>query len=96
MRPKLGQQIRARRRLVRREKWRSKGGVTAKFWAITLAPIEGIYVGTRTLSNGTRQLQNYDEGYVYTASDYFEAWMIVEHERRKPVFVLPDDCEIIE
>jgi len=96
MRPKLGQRVSARRRLERHEKWRSKGGVTAKFWAIKLKPIEGVYVGTRTLSNGSRQLQNYEEGYIYTATDYFEAWMIVENERRRPVFVLPGDCEIIK
>lgn len=93
-RPELGQKIKATGRLVRWERWNPAGGTTKKYWAPDdSGPVEGIFIGYRTLSNGHRQLLNSDEGYAYTPTEYIDAWLIVTDPRHRPVFVLPSEVD---
>lgn len=119
-RPKLGQRVRIRARLVREaeanasrdysdkktwvregyydpEKPRSVPEWLVRMKSIMKEPttIKGVYIGYRTLSNGTRRWYG-DEGFVFTPEEYFEAWLVVIGERLRPVFVRPEDCEVIK
>lgn len=63
---------------------------------ITL-PLEGVYVGWRTLGLG-RIYTEYDNGYVireFLQDDHVEGWIIYFDARRNPVYVLPEDVEIV-
>ncbi len=50
---------------------------------------EGIVMGVRTLRNGTIT-SDYEEGTTFHPEESFQAYLIVFHLRRKPVFVLPE------
>ena len=63
-----------------------------------LDPVDGIYIGYRTFSNGTVSYDYSAESVVslYRPEAYFEAWLIVPSERENPAPVLPEDVEICE
>jgi hypothetical protein len=57
-------------------------------------PVDGIYIGYRTVYDGRRE---YDDEYgaYFEPTSHQEVWLIVEDPRRKPVFVRPQDCIIV-
>ncbi len=84
-RPKLGQRIKARDRLIREHK-RMPDGVVIQTWVCCgdrispyykPRPVDGVFMGFRAKSNGS-------------PAEYFEVWLIVENSRSNPVFVLPE------
>lgn len=59
-------------------------------------PREGIIVGKRTLSNGWYAYGSYEDPGIYTAKEYFAAYMIVTDLRSAPVHVLPEHITPLE
>jgi len=53
----------------------------------------GLYIGTRTLSNGTTENMGGEEGYVFHPSEHFKAALVVFSEREKPVLVPIGDMD---
>ena len=56
-------------------------------------PIEAVYIGYRTLYEGTREFIE-DTGYVFTPSFHFEAWMFVFDPRKNPV--MTTDIQVVK
>jgi len=55
---------------------------------------EGIITGKRTLANGN--VNYFDTGANFIAREGFEAYIVTFDLRRKSVYVLPEDLEVIE
>lgn len=54
----------------------------------------GVLVGIRTLSDGTIDW-SFDEPVTFYPETYFTAYLVAFDLRRKPVFLLPDDVEVL-
>jgi hypothetical protein len=52
-------------------------------------PIQGMYIGYRTLADGEREYIE-DAGFVFTPWSYREAWLFVIDPRQKPIYVFPE------
>jgi hypothetical protein len=62
------------------------------------SPVEGIYIGYRTTYNGVRAWESYgdDSGFFYfMPTSHQEMWLVVISDRQNPVYVFPDDVEIL-
>lgn len=57
------------------------------------APIRGVIVGIRTLSNGRNEYHGYDEPIEYCGEEFFSAYLVAYDLRRKPVFVLAENLK---
>lgn len=87
----LGDRVRVNHRLVRRSDARHH-----KAWVAEELPeeVEGLVVGVRTLSNGTRTWETADDfggdaGYwEYTPDAYFRAVLVATDLRRRPFLAL--------
>jgi len=89
-RPALGQWVTASDRMYRQG---SYPGKVWKRWAEVIRranPVEGIYIGTRTIQDGHTEYCGEDGSY-WVPSGYKEAWLIVEDPRRNPIRVFPED-----
>jgi hypothetical protein len=96
MRPKLGQRVSATDRLVRRHPNNGKRREWQRFvnFVLKAKPVEGIYVGFRTYSNGA---VSYDgDGVQWWPDITFEVWLVVPGPRQNPVPVFPEDTEYDE
>lgn len=85
----LGQQIQVTQRLVRNhDGWH----VGSRSWVARdlPKPLNVLFIGERTLSNG-QQTNDYDDhgsgGLYYKPEEYFSAALVVADRRRKPFFV---------
>lgn len=58
-----------------------------------IEPRDGVLIGWRTLSNGTRAWHE-EEGYCYTATEHFGAALVVFSLRENPVYVPIDACVV--
>lgn len=67
-------------------------GMSAKLWPEYFG--EGIITGKRTLANGN--ISYYDHGSNFVMKEHFEAYIVTFDLRRKPVYVLPEDLEVIQ
>ncbi len=108
-RPALGQRVRARDRLVRDWRYverearderywrrageRRRGRPPIPGWEPAPAPVEGMYIGYRTFSNGRAEWTGDSWGYV--PQRHFEVWLVVPSDRENPVPVLPEDVELV-
>ena len=52
---------------------------------------EGIYIGYRTVNDGTSEWIGSEEGCVYTAYQSYRVAVVVLGERENPVYVFPSD-----
>ena len=67
---------------------------TRVYWKqIETNPRDGIYIGTRTLWDGKRSLED-EVGYIFEPISHFEAALVVFAERQKPIFVPLDAIEV--
>lgn len=104
-RPPLGARVRAKDRISRYltgetrrhnewwERWKRHGDRGS--WAKP-EPVEGIYVGYRTISDGYMLRESDEMGFVWVPKDYFEVWLIVPNERSNPIRVFPIDVEVLQ
>ena len=98
-RPRLGQKIQANERLRRITRHQGLGPGFRSFWQryaearipLKAKPVEGIYIGHRTYSNGRKWYGGDDEGNLYQADEWLEVWLIVPSARENPVPVMPED-----
>ncbi len=93
-RPTLGQHVTASDRMYRT--W-TDGEKIYRRWASFIPggpkPVEGTYIGYRTVQDG-RNLWEEDCGYIWYPSEYKEAWLIVENPRQNPIKVFPEDVTL--
>ena len=91
-RPALGQWVTARDRMYRRWDYHTKTYIRwSEFIPGGPKPVEGIYVGTRTIQDGHTEYCGPEEGNYWVPSGYKEAWLIVEDPRKNPIRVFPED-----
>ena len=64
-----------------------RGGVGKNWSRWAYGPRNGIYIGTRTLSNGVRVWEGSEEGMSYTPKEYLRAALVVFSTREKPMLV---------
>jgi len=101
-RPRLGQKIQARDRLRRITRRQGLGSAFRSMWVLCqerplkAKPVEGIYIGHRTYSNGRKWYGGDDEGTLYQADEWFEVWLIIPSARENPVPVMPEDTVWLE
>jgi hypothetical protein len=101
--PTFGQRIRFDRADVRQRttsSYQSNGrGGWMKEWAKRSwskpGQLEGILIGIRTLSNGWVTYGDEFTPTRYEAVDHFTAYLIAYDTRRSPVYLLPEDCELL-
>lgn len=106
---RLGQRVRFSRDLVKSREWRSRPSkrnperMTDEHWRVWKPSLivqerEGIVVGTRTLMNVEQVFIGYEEGWDndLATAERFQAVLVAYDIRRKPVFVLPEELEVIE
>lgn len=98
----LGQEVMFTHVLRRRREYTDRGyyqnaWVREPAWNRTdqRAPVRGILVGMRTLSNG-RASYDYDEGWAYEAETTQQAALVAYGLRRSPVYVDLDDLVPVE
>lgn len=89
-RPKLGQFVAARDVLAKSYRANSRVWLRQRERIRTPQPIEGIYIGYRTLADGLCEWHH--DCTVFKPTHYFEAWLIVPNERVNPIRVHPEDC----
>lgn len=88
---KLGDKVTVATVLYRREKPNLTGYGCLKYWdRRTIKAREGIYIGKRTLSNGSRVWHGSEEGFEYNPQEYLQAALVVFSERERPVLVPMD------
>lgn len=104
-RPPLGARVRAKDRISRFltgqtrrsnerwERWKRRGDRGS--WAKP-EPVDGIYVGYRTISDGYMVWVSDEVGSVWVPKEYFEVWLIVPNERGNPIRVFPTDVEVLQ
>jgi hypothetical protein len=81
-RMKLGTRVTCTARYVR-----SRTHKHRNWYAMSMKAREGMYIGTRTLANGTAEWEGEDEGMVFQADEYFRVALVVFSERENPVYV---------
>ncbi len=59
------------------------------------APRDGIYLGTRTLSDGTRLWESDEVGYIFSPNAYHTAALVAFSLTRNPVYVPMDAITIV-
>lgn len=84
---RFGQKVKATAFL--RRVWESRNGKGYKFWLPVEKEINGLFIGYRTLSNGSLEWWE-DIGSVYKPINHFQAALVVPSETRNPVYVLLD------
>jgi hypothetical protein len=58
-----------------------------KYWhPVKIAPKKGIFIGTRTLSDGTREWDS-EAGYYFIPKEHFPAALVVFNEKENPEYV---------
>ena len=62
-------------------------------WKMIKIEIEGIVIGKRTLCNGEVY---YDPNPVFLPKEHFTAYLVSVNINENPVYVLPEDIEIIK
>jgi len=91
-RPALGQWVTASDRMYRT--W-TAGEKIYRRWASFIPggpkPVEGTYIGYRTIQDGRSSWGGEDVGNIWEPSEYKEAWLIVENPRHNPIKVFPED-----
>ena len=75
---------------------RTKQDPGNKKWVRSESIFVGHIIGERTLSNGHNEWQGPEAGNLYSPNNYFKAYIVVFNIHRKPVYVLPEDVNIIE
>ncbi len=86
----LGQKVTITAKYIRRQTYFGDNRV-AKFWyKVDLKPREGIYIGRRTLTNGTRVWDGGSEMYIYSPEEYVHAILVVFSDLHRPVLVPMD------
>jgi hypothetical protein len=100
---KLGQRVKFTRPLHRVSKHlEGVRGRYGKVWesvpGYIVKPVqqEGIIVGKRTLANGENGWWEEEVGTIFYPKERFTAFLIAFDMRRKPVFVRPEDIEVLE
>lgn len=60
--------------------------------------VDGVYIGYRTVFEGNTHYITGGEGddgfYGFIPKKHFEVWLIVNHPRRKPITILPEDLDV--
>jgi hypothetical protein len=56
---------------------------------------EGVIVGSRTLANGYATWAYADEPIVFYPEEHFTAYLVAYDLRRRPVYLLPSDVEVV-
>lgn len=78
------------------------GGRYQKVWVPASRPPEvpevrtGVIVGKRTLADGEAQYYASDEPVSWSPKHHFEAYLVAYDLRRRPVYVLVEDIEVVE
>ena len=76
--------------------YQADGREVYKRWAEVIPgkprPVEGIFIGWRTIQNGKSEWLGYDEGQIWIPDEYIECWLIVVDPRQNPIRVFPEDC----
>ncbi len=94
-RPALGQWVTATDRMYRKSTGPYYNTKTWVRWGAYIPggakPVEGIFIGSRTIQDGDREWAGEDCGNIWIPSKYKEAWLIVEDSRHVPVRVFPED-----
>ncbi|MBZ0293884.1 MAG: hypothetical protein K8L99_15070 [Anaerolineae bacterium] len=97
-RPALGQRIKADK-TAHKTRIGLNGGLVKVQWSpLTFSnPVEGIYAGRRFCKNGTGRHMgwDYDGEYTFKCESTVELWLIIPNERTNPIYVFPDDVEVI-
>lgn len=95
-RPKLGQRV-VIAEYVELDRMQSGQRPYLTYWGkpfyVKPVSLEGVYVGYRTLRNGSVIYNGPEEGNEFCCTDVFEAWLVVIHERENHIRVLPEDVE---
>ena len=93
MEMKLGDRVTVTRVLKRMAEGNNK-----KYWQRRkIVHRQGLLIGIRTLSDGIRRWDGYEDGgWSYEAKDHFKAAMVVFSLKEKPVFVDLQDLILIE
>lgn len=94
----LGQKVRFGKRLERINVTPrpSRGRFTAYEWQpVPIESTEGVVVGTRTVYNG-RSVWQPEEGGYFVQEKSVPAVLVSFNMRKAPIYVHPDDLEIIE
>lgn len=84
--PKFGQWVKARAYM-----YKGGGWATTRWTRIDL-PIEGIYIGQRTVKEGKT---DYGDYWYFTPTNYIKVWLIVVNEHENPKRVLPEDIRLM-
>ena len=59
-----------------------------------IQPFKAMYIGSRTLCNGTA-IYEHEDGYHFEFGEKIEAYLLVYHDRNKPVLALPEHCFMV-
>ena len=87
---KYGQRVKVKFKYMRREVYQKDYYGDKKEWKRVKFERTCIFLGYRTLSNGTRHYDSY-AGYDYTPTKHFKAALVSPSERENPVYVPLDD-----
>ena len=94
-RPALGQWVTCSDRMYRRWDYHTKTYVRwAEFIPGGPKPIEGIFVGYRTIQDGYTEWGGEECGNIWNPTKYKEAWLIVTDPRHAPIKVFPEDVTL--
>ena len=87
-RPEFGQRINASGYVVKTRRWDSRKGDVVT-WEHRTYPVEGLYIGFRDVFEGvTNYFEDHSE---FHMDKKIRVWMIVQHERKNPIRILPSD-----
>lgn len=93
-RPKLGQWGTVKAVLVRKQRVVSND-VTRKYWErVEIEPQRGLYIGHRTLHDGTRTWENEEVGYSFSPDGTHKIALVVFAPQLTPRRVLLEDFEV--
>lgn len=63
--------------------------------SVEIKPVEGIYIGWRTVFDGGTEYLGDEEGIAFHQDAPHEVWLFVTNPRHNPIRVFPDDSSFV-